>query len=72
MDDKTWAKVVKVVAPDIRKMAVRNVAFFYFILFSNYLTIHLCSYKLSADDLLLPKVAGIPHILWIQISRQCH
>ena len=27
MDDKTWAKVVKVVAPGIRKMAVRNVAF---------------------------------------------
>ena len=27
MDDETWAKVVKVVAPGIRKMAVRNVAF---------------------------------------------
>ena len=29
MDDKTWSKVVKVVAPGIRKMAVSNVAFFY-------------------------------------------
>ena len=34
MDDKTWAKVVKVVAPGIRKMVVSNVAFFiYFILY---------------------------------------
>ena len=34
MDDKTWAKLVKVVAPGIRKMAVSNVAFFlYFILY---------------------------------------
>ena len=28
MDDETWAKVVKVVDPGIRKMAVINVAFF--------------------------------------------
>ena len=27
MDDETWAKLVKVVAPDIRKTVVRNVAF---------------------------------------------
>ena len=27
MDDETWEKVVKVVAPSIRKMLVRNVAF---------------------------------------------
>ena len=27
MDDETWAKVVKVVAPGIRKMAVSNVVF---------------------------------------------
>ena len=27
MDDENWAKVVKVVAPGIRKMAVSNVAF---------------------------------------------
>ena len=35
MDDKTWAKVVKVVARGMRKMAVRNVAFvcsFYYLL----------------------------------------
>ena len=30
MDDKTWAKVVKVVATSIRKMAVRNVLFVLF------------------------------------------
>ena len=27
VDDETWAKVVKVVAPGIRKMAVSNVTF---------------------------------------------
>ena len=51
MDDETREKVVKVVAPDIRKMAVRNVAFFCSILFSTYLTLHLCYSKLSADYL---------------------
>ena len=50
MDDKTWAKVAKVVAPGIRKIAVSNVAFFCSILFSTYLILHLCSPKLSADD----------------------
>ena len=50
MDDETWAKVVKVVAPGIIKMAVSNVAFVCSILFSTYLTINLCSSKFSADD----------------------
>ena len=50
MDDETWAKVVKVVAPGIRKMAVRNVAFVCSNLFSTYLTLHLFSSKLSEDD----------------------
>ena len=72
MDDKTWVKEVKVVVPGIRKMEVRNVAFVCFILFSTYLTIDLCSSKLSVDDLLLPKVVGIPHILWIRVSHQFH
>ena len=55
MDDETWSKVVKVVAPGIQKMAARNVAFLS-ILFSTYQTLHLCPYKLSADDLLPPIV----------------
>ena len=50
MDDKTWEKVVKVVAPGIRKMAVRNVAFVCSNSLYSYLTLHLCSSKLSADD----------------------
>ena len=50
MDDKTWEKMVKVVALGIRKMVVSNVAFVCSILFPTYLTLHLCSYKLSADD----------------------
>ena len=29
MDDETWSKVVKVVAPGIRKMVVKNVDFVY-------------------------------------------
>ena len=28
IDDETWVEVVKVVSPDIRKMAVSNVPFF--------------------------------------------
>ena len=50
MDDETWAKVVKVVAPGIIKMAVSNIDFVLSILFSTYLTLHLCSFKLSKDD----------------------
>ena len=50
MYDKTWAKVVKVVVPGIIKMAVRNVDFVCSILFSTFITLHLCSSKLSADD----------------------
>ena len=51
MDDKTLEKVVKVLAPGIREVAVRNFAFVCSILFYTYLTIHLCSSKFSADDL---------------------
>ena len=51
MDDKIWVKVVKVVAPGIIKMAVSNVAFVCSILFYTYLTLHLCSSKIYADDL---------------------
>ena len=48
-DYKTWAKVVKVVAPGIRKVVVTNVDFFPSTIFSNYLTLQLCPSKLSAD-----------------------
>ena len=41
MDNETWAKVVKVLAPGIRKMKVSNVACVFTILFSIYLTIHI-------------------------------
>ena len=34
MDDETWANVVKVVAPGIRKMAVINVAFLFALFYS--------------------------------------
>ena len=51
MDDETWAKVVKVLAPGIRKITVSNVAFVCSILFFTYINLHLCSPKLSADDL---------------------
>ena len=50
MDDQTWVKVVKVVSPGIRKMAVRNVDFVCSILFSTYLSLHLWSSRFSADD----------------------
>ena len=51
MHDETWAKVVKVAAPGIRKMKVSNVAFVSLILFSIYVTIHLYPSKFSSDDL---------------------
>ena len=51
MYDETWAKVFKVVAPGIRKMMVINIAFVCSILFSTYLNLHLCSSKISTDDL---------------------
>ena len=43
MDDETWAKVVKLVSPGIRKMAVINVAFVCSISSSTYLTLHTCT-----------------------------
>ena len=51
MDDETWTKVVKVVAPGIIKMKVSNVACVFPILLSIYLTLHLCPSRLSSDDL---------------------
>ena len=72
MDDETWAKAMKVVSPGIRKMVVSNVAFVWSILFYTYLTLHLCSSKLSAYELWLPKVVGLSHIWWIKVSSQCH
>ena len=51
MDDETWAKVVKVVAPGIRKMEVSNVACVFPVLLSIYLTLHICPSRFSSDYL---------------------
>ena len=51
MDDETWANVVKVLSPGIRKMMVINVAYALPILFSIYLTIHIFLSKFFADDM---------------------
>ena len=51
IDDYTWETVVQVVAPGIRKIKVSNVACVFPILFSIYLTIHLCPSKFSMDYL---------------------
>ena len=51
MYDETWVKVVKVVAPDIRKNKVSNVTCVLPILFSICLTLHICPSKLSTDDM---------------------
>ena len=51
MDDETWAEVVKVVAPGIRKMKVSNVACVLPVLFSIYITLCLCTSKFYADDM---------------------
>ena len=50
MDDKTWAKVVKLVAPGIIKIKVINVAYVSPILLSINLTLYICTSKLSAVD----------------------
>ena len=62
MDDDTWEKVVKVVAPSIRKIAVSNVDLYIYILFYTHITLNLCPSRFSADDLRLPKVVGLTHI----------
>ena len=46
MDDETWVKVVKLVSPGIRKMKVSNDTCVFPILFSTYLTLHICPSKL--------------------------
>ena len=51
MDDETWVKSVKVVAPGISKMKVINIACVLPILFLIYLTLHLCHSKFSSYDL---------------------
>ena len=51
MDDETCVKLVKVVAPGIRKIKVSNVACVFTILFCVYLTLHICPSKLSSDGL---------------------
>ena len=50
MDGETWEKVVKLIAPGIRKMKVSNFTCVFPILFSIYLTLHLCPSKFSSDD----------------------
>ena len=51
MDDETREKVMKVLAPDIIKMKMRNFACVLPILLSVYLTLHICHPKISADDM---------------------
>ena len=51
IDGDTWAKAVKVVAPVIIKIKLSNVARVFPILFSIYITLHICPSKLSSDDL---------------------
>ena len=68
MDYKTWERVVKVVEPGVRKITVRNVDFVCSILFSTYLTLHLCPSKVSIDNLRLPKVVSLPQIWWALLT----
>ena len=62
MDNKTWAKVGKVVSPGIRNIKVSNVTCVSPIIFSIYITLHICPYKLSSNCFLFPKVVVITHI----------
>ena len=51
MYDDIWAKVVKVVDPGIRKMKISNFACIFPILFSIYISLRLCTSKLSSNCL---------------------
>ena len=51
IDDDTWVKVVKVLAPGIIKMKVSNVACVFPFLLSMYLNLHVCPSKLSTNDM---------------------
>ena len=51
MDNETWAKVAKLVAPGIRKMKGSNIACVLPILFSVYITLRVYPSRLSADDM---------------------
>ena len=62
MDDETWANMVKVVVLGIRIMKVSGVACVFTILFSIYLTIHLCTSKLSSDNFWFSKVVVVLHV----------
>ena len=55
MNDETWEKVVKLVAPGIRKVKVINVACVLNILLYIYLTIHICPSKYLQMICYLPK-----------------
>ena len=71
-DDETWAKVVKVVDPGIRKIKVSNVACVLPIIFTIYLTLHIYPSNFSEYDTWSLYVVGIPHILWLQLLCECH
>ena len=47
MDDEIFMRLVKVVSPSIRKMKLGDVSFVCLILFSLFITPHICSSKLS-------------------------
>ena len=51
MDDNTWAKLVKVVDPGIIKMKVINFVCVLSVLLNIYLTLHICTLKLSSGDM---------------------
>ena len=54
MDDDTWLRVVKVVAPGIIKIKVSIVACVLPILLYIYITLHICLSILSADYIGFP------------------
>ena len=42
------------------------------ILLSICLNSHICTSKLCTENILFPWLVGIPHIWWLQVSRECY
>ena len=70
MDDETWSKVVKVVAPGIQKWRREMLLFnlFYFLLIKLYIYVP----KIICRWFVTSNCFGFHHIWWIQVSRRWH
>ena len=71
LDDDNLEKEVKVL--DLGILIMKGISFFVFTnLLFMYIYPHLCPSKFSTYFTWCPWVLGVPHIWWIQVSRECY